>query len=126
MLLHLGLTINNYNDVDDFYKKLLGFNELRKFELDAKTARQLFSIDKEVQVILLQKENLTIELFLTPSKQQNVYNHVCIEVQKKEELVKEASNMGYPVITLERENRDNIYFLKDLSNNTFELKSKRG
>jgi len=124
MFEHIGITINEENDIQDFYKDLLGLKEIRKFDLYKDLSEKIFGISTPVSVTLLSSNNFFIELFLSKKKQTPVYNHICISVQNRDNIVKKAKSMGFSVTNIKRESRNEILFIKDNSGNIFEIKQE--
>ena len=124
MLEHIGITINVESDIQAFYKDLLGLKEVKKFELYKDLSEKLFGISNTVPVTHLSSDDLLIELFLTDKKQNPVYNHICISVQNRDNIIKKAKSMGFSVTNIKRESRDDLLFIKDKSGNIFEIKSR--
>lgn len=123
MFEHVGITINRESDIDNFYKELLGLEEVRKFDLYQELSETLFGISDTVPVTYLSGDNLFVELFLTDKKQTPVYNHICIAVSERDLFVKKAESMAFFVTRIERESRDDLMFIRDNSGNIFEIKS---
>ena len=123
MLNHIALQINQENDLKNFYNAILGFEELRRFELNENLSSSIFGLKKKVDVILIRKENLTIELFLTdviiPFQG---YNHTCLNVNDREQIIQNCRDQNYEVIEIPRE-KSNLCFVKDHTGNLFELKA---
>ena len=124
MLEHIGITINEENDIQAFYKDLLGLKEVHKFDLYKDLSEKLFGISNAVSVTHLSSDDLFMELFLTDKKQDPVYNHTCISVRNRDSLIKKAESMGFPVTQINREARDDLLFIRDNSGNIFEIKSR--
>ncbi len=124
MLEHIGITINEESDIDTFYKDLLGLKEERKFELYEDFSEKLFGTGERVPVALLSGEDFFMELFLTERKQTPGYNHICISVENRDDIIAKAKSMGFPVTEIKRESRDAIVFIRDRSGNIFEIKGR--
>ncbi|MBN1932482.1 MAG: VOC family protein [Desulfobacterales bacterium] len=124
MFEHIGITINEESDIEAFYKDLLGLKEEKKFKLNDDLSDKLFGTGETVSVTLLSRENFLIELFLTGKKQKTIYNHICISVINRDDILKKAKSMGFPVTQIERDSKDNILFISDHSGNIFEIKGK--
>ena len=125
MLKHIGLTINNKSDIQFFYRDLLRLEEVRQFDLYQDLSEQLFDISATPSVTLLANDTMTIELFLSDIKQEPVYNHVCLAIPDREQIINQARAAGFPVIIVTRESRDDLVFIKDSSGNTFEIVEDR-
>ncbi|MBN2845710.1 MAG: VOC family protein [Deltaproteobacteria bacterium] len=124
MLEHIGITVNEESDIDAFYKDILGLKEERIFELYEDVSEKLFGIGDRVSVTLLSGEDFFMEVFLTERKQATVYNHICISIVNRNDIIAKAKSMGFPVTEIERESRDNIVFIRDHSGNIFEIKDR--
>ena len=124
MLEHIAVTINEENDIQAFYKDLLGLKEIKKFDLDKDLSEKLFGISDTVPVTLFSSDGLLVELFLTDRKKDPVYDHICISVQNRDNIIKKAGSMGFSVTNIERGSKDGLLFIKDNSGNIFEIKSR--
>ena len=122
MLEHIGITINEYNDIQAFYKDLLGLKEVKTFDLYEDMSQKIFGIRTPVQVMHFSCEDLHLELFLTDKKQKSIYNHICISLQNRDDIIQKAKSMGFPVIEIKRESGNYLLFIKDNSGNMFEIK----
>jgi len=118
---HIALTITDHTEIKQFYQKILGFTEIRSFNLQKDLAREIFGFGKETKVFHLQKDDLSLELFLMPERFEHVYNHLCISVPNREAIVNKAIRDGYACIRVRRQYSDMI-FLKDKGGNVFEIK----
>lgn len=122
MLEHIGITINEESDIQAFYKDLLGLEEVNKFDLYEDLSEKAFGISNMASVTFLSRDNFFIELFLTGKKQNPVYNHICISIQNRDNIIRKAKSKGFPVTNIKRESRDDVIFLRDNSGNIFEIK----
>ena len=52
MFEHIGITINEESDIQDFYKDLLGLKEVKKFDLYKDLSEKIFGISTPVSVTL--------------------------------------------------------------------------
>ncbi|MCK4880451.1 MAG: VOC family protein [Bacteroidales bacterium] len=118
---HVALTVTDYNEIEQFYHEILGLREIKRFTLNRALSRDIFGIEKETAVFQLQKDKLLLEIFLTPDKRDSGFNHICISINNREEIVKKATQHSYKCLRLERENSD-LIFITDNSGNIFEVK----
>lgn len=105
-LWHVTLQINDIREVENFYKKLLGFEVQYEFEIDSETAHQIFGVNKPLPVVKMQKDELFLELFVDSQPVEMLYQHLCIAVEDPGKLAEQCSNSGYQVISKERENME--------------------
>ena len=121
MLKHIAITVNDKNDISTFYKDLLGFSAERSFTLSEDLSDELFGIKGSVEVILLHSDDTYLEVFLSGRKMKPVYNHICITVKNREDLIGKAQFAGYTVTRVGRTLKPDLVFLRDSSGNSFEL-----
>lgn len=123
MLNHIALQINDERDVKAFYEDVLGFETSHSFQLDGELSTRIFGIKAPAQVTVITNENLTIELFqsdvIIPFRG---FTHTCINVSSIGNVVEKCRGKGYEVIEIERSHKM-LYFVKDASENMFELKA---
>jgi len=118
---HIAISVKNTSEIENFYKGVLGMKEVRNFVLNENLAQKIFGIQEETPVTLLQKEDLVLEVFLSAEPWEKSFNHICIAVADREDLVKATGQNNYEVIRIERDYSD-LVFIKDHSGNTFEIK----
>lgn len=121
MLKHIAITVNDKNDIDTFYKDLLGFSKTRSFTLPENLSDELFGIKESVKVVLLHSKDISLEVFLSGRRMEPAYNHICIAIQNRENIVGRAQSAGYTVTRVGRSLKPDLVFLKDSSGNSFEL-----
>jgi catechol 2,3-dioxygenase-like lactoylglutathione lyase family enzyme len=118
---HVALTINDHQEIADFYQEILGLTHVGSHALKKDLAREIFGIEQDTTVDYLEKEGFVLELFLMPAGFKTCYNHLCFSVPDREVMVEKAMQAAYECIRIIRKNSDMI-FLKDKSGNIFEIK----
>jgi len=118
---HIAITINNHDEIIEFYHKVLEMKTIKAFTLNSELSSTIFNIKKGVHVYLLEKHGVVFEIFVSPVKNSTSYSHICISMPKREALIQNAHKLKYEVIQIEREFGD-LVFIKDKSNNVFEIK----
>ncbi|MCF7886234.1 MAG: VOC family protein [Candidatus Marinimicrobia bacterium] len=121
MLAHIGLTINNKNDIHKFYEELLGLETVSEFEISKIISRRIFDIDKKNPITLLKNDNLVLELFYSKKQTEQCYNHIGINIDDRDNFIKKVREKEYPVLVFPRENRHDLIFIEDSSGNKFEV-----
>jgi len=122
MLEHIAITVNGSDEIINFYQNILGMEEVRNFVLDKSLSAKIFSVNKNLPVYLMQRDDLVLEIFIYKQNLQSV-NHLCISVDNRENLTKKLQEKGYETIIIEREQPD-LVFIKDKSGNIFEIKQR--
>ena len=122
MFQHIGITIHTQDDIETFYKGVLGLEEVRRFQVDPDLSERLFGIRRQVSVAVLSRDDFRVELFLSDERQHGVYNHIGIAVPDPQAAMKKAEMHGFEVTCIERESKNDLLFIRDHSGNTFEIK----
>ncbi len=121
---HIGLTIREKDEINLFYLNILGFRFEHHFTIDQPLSEQIFDIPQPVEVFLLKKEEMVLELFVFAAPALLSYNHLCIQVNDRERISDRCLTARYPVVRIKRDDKPDLLFIKDRSGNIFELKQK--
>ena len=124
-LSHIGLNIQNKEELTDFYQNILGFHPEYQFDLSPDYATNIFNIAEQPEVFIYKREDIYIELFVYEGSTLPGFAHLCMEVTDRETIVKKSEQSGYPVIRIERSNKPDLLFIKDKTGNIFELKNDK-
>ena len=122
---HIAVASNSEVDSDKFFINLLGLRKARSFNVSADLMEQFFGVKKEQQLIRYENSNLSFEIFITDdnSKSKDIFTHVCLVVEDRDEFVKKSLSMGYTTIKVPRKDGDGYYlFIKDSYENLYEIK----
>ncbi|OQX76335.1 MAG: hypothetical protein B6D64_10060 [Bacteroidetes bacterium 4484_276] len=118
---HIALSVSDHKEIEKFYTNVLGMGQIKNFVLRKGLAANIFEIDEEVSVFLLQKDKVVFEIFITTGYRKQAFDHVCFSIKNREGLINKALLGGYKVIRIEREIFD-LIFVKDKDGNIFEIK----
>ncbi|MCK4630769.1 MAG: VOC family protein, partial [Bacteroidales bacterium] len=118
---HIAITVSEPADIKDFYFDILGMKEVKNFVLNKVLANKIFSINNETSVYLLQKDDISLEIFILPGQNKHSFEHICLAVKDREKLVENSLKHNYECIRIERDLFD-LVFIKDRSGNVFEIK----
>lgn len=123
VLEHIALVCKSENEIEDFYRDILGFEIARCFELNKKLSSEIFNVDKDVKVYLLKKDDIFIEAFINPAQDKinHDFRHICISLEDREEIINRLLEKKYNVLRIKRDKSD-LVFMKDKSGNIFEVK----
>ena len=122
MLRHIGIHIHDKNEVTDFYREILGFQELNRFDLNNKTAQNVFGKCNLIEVVRMKQFELIIELMVCPEEKQGGMSHLALEYWKAESVIEKAKEKGYTVIEFQKDNDRTGRYIKDKAGNIFEIK----
>ena len=118
---HIALSISDYEEIDKFYTNILGMKQIKNFVLRKELAANIFEINEEITVFLLQKDKVIFEIFITTEYRKKAFDHICISIKNREKFIDKVLLNGYNVIRIEREIFD-LIFVKDKDGNVFEIK----
>ena len=120
---HIAITISDPKEIDSFYQGILGMKEVNRFSLKPDLCMKIFAINKKADVFQLNKDELFLEIFICPKHSIGGFQHICVSVPDREEIVDKVVRHGYKVIRLKKDDFD-LVFIGDNSGNLFELKQK--
>jgi len=121
MLHHIALTINDSEEIENFYENILLFSLKHKFTMNGEIARQVFNIEETVDVYMMGYHNTELEIFLSPKKERKVFSHICLVYWKAEITYNKAVEQGYKALVKKNPVND-TYFIWDKSGNMYEIK----
>ena len=122
---HSAVASNSEVDSDRFFINLLGLRKAGSFNVSADLMEQFFGLKKEQQLIRYENDDLSFEIFITDdnSKSKDIFTHVCLVVEDRDEFVKKSLSMGYTTIKVPRKDGNGYYlFIKDSYENLYEIK----
>jgi catechol 2,3-dioxygenase-like lactoylglutathione lyase family enzyme len=122
---HFAVSSNSEEDAEDFFSNLLGLEKTRSFTVSADLIEKFFGIEKEQKLLRFEGTNVAAEVFINKekSKSTDIFTHVCLVIENRDELIQKAKKRGYPVIKVPRKNGPSYYlFLKDKFGNIYEIK----
>jgi methylmalonyl-CoA/ethylmalonyl-CoA epimerase len=125
LLNHVGIINENEDKAVRFYHDLLGFEKTREFLVSPGLSEQLFSISREIKVLVFERDGIKLEVFICPECRQPLpdYRHVGLLLDDFQEIKEKAKKTGAELI-VGRTAEKTVYFLKDFSGNLIEIKKK--
>lgn len=121
---HIALSIQNEEELVDFYQNVLGFHLEYQYILDTALSTKLFGVKEQSNVFLYKSGELKLELFLSSNKSTMGLAHICIDVEVPELMAQKSEEAGYRVERVEREHKPTLIFIYDKAGNAFELKNE--
>ncbi len=122
---HFAISSNSEQEAENFFSNLLGLEKTRSFSVPADLMEQFFGIKKEQKILRFEGSDIAAEVFINKEKSKNtdIFTHICLVIENRDELIQNANKMGFPVIKVPRKNADSYYlFLKDSFGNIYEIK----
>lgn len=123
---HIAVAANSIEESDKFFIDLLGLKKEKNFTVNQDLMEKFFGIAKTQEIISYSNNDVNLEVFITKddSRAKDIFTHSCLILEERDKLILRANSLGFKVIKVPREHRDNFYlFLKDSFGNLFEIKS---
>jgi catechol 2,3-dioxygenase-like lactoylglutathione lyase family enzyme len=123
LLDHVGIVNRDADEAVRFYHDLLGLDTIKESSVLPELAGNLFSVGREIKMLVYGKENLKVEVFILPgfTPPSPAVPHFCIQVPDLHAFVEKVKGAGAKVIAAERGGRT-VYFIEDFSGNRIEVK----
>jgi catechol 2,3-dioxygenase-like lactoylglutathione lyase family enzyme len=124
LLNHVGIANESEEKAVKFYHGLLGFEKTREFAVSTKLSEQLFSVSREIKVLVFERDGIKLEVFICPECKQPSpdYSHIGFLLDDFHAIKEKAQQMG--VLVVGSTDEKTVYFLKDFSGNLIEIKPK--
>ena len=121
---HVGIINRSEEQVLKFYVDFLGLKKTKESFLAPALSEQLFSVSKELKVLVVENEGIKIEVFISDFQPENPnFTHFAVMVDSLSELTERAKQFDAKVIIGKHKDKT-VYFLKDFSGNIIEVKQK--
>lgn len=120
-IMHIALQVKE-KDIQSFYLDILNGEIIKEFYLNENDVFEIFSIKKNVKVILMNCEGILLELFVDEQESSPSFSHICLESDKAESIYETAVKKTYPG-HIRKNDKGNTYFIKDFNNNLLEIKN---
>lgn len=120
---HIALQSSNKEKSEIFFTRILGIPRIKSFSLSEVLSNDIFGINHGVEVDVYDNGKTRFEVFIGEGKISN-YEHICIEVFDKDELINRCQKHGLNPLIIKRDRKD-LLFIKDFSDNLYEIKEKR-
>lgn len=118
---HVGIWAVNLEEVEKFYRDILGFQEERSYEVSAENMEAIFGVNHSCQVKVYGMEDSRIELFDAPKGVKSGINHFAVSVEDRKSFCEEAASKGAKVIEVWRGDHP-VYFVEGPSGVLIEIR----
>ncbi len=120
---HIALQYQKKRDAEIFFSDILGIPKTRSFTVSADLSKEIFEITKNVDVDVFDNGKIRFEIFYMIDIHHSPFSHICIEVESKEKFIQTCKKYKLnPYIVINGEK--GLLFVKDFSNNLYEIKNK--
>ncbi len=121
---HVGVINKSEEQALKFYRDFLGLEKTKETLLAPELSEQLFSLSKEIKVMVFEGEGIKIEVFISDFQPENPnFTHFSIMVDSLSEITERADRFNVDVI-IGRHKDKTVCFIKDFSGNLIEVKQR--
>ena len=121
---HVALEYADKDKADLFFVKILGMQKVKSSTLPEDLSDAIFGIKSSVEMEVYDNGMTRIEVFITGKSKNSGYEHTCIEVRDRKEFITQCEKYGIVPMVIERGGKE-LLFVRDFSNNLFEVKEKQ-
>ena len=121
---HVALQYSDKKQAEIFFTEILGLTLEKTFTLTKELSNEIFGIMEEVTIYAYADKETYFEIFITDKQPNHGYEHVCIEINNKEEFVKRCKKYDIKPIFIKKGEKT-LLFIKDYNGNLFEIKEKQ-
>lgn len=121
---HVALNYQDKEKADLFFVKVLGLKLKKTFALTPELAKQIFGIKERVLALSYENKNTRFEVFITEQLTENRFEHTCIIVNNKEDFIQRCKKHGLQINLVKKDGKTYL-FVRDFSNNLYEVKEKQ-
>ena len=123
VLNHIALQGLNKEEAVVFFTKILKIPMVKNFSVSKELSSKIFGIDESVEVYVFDNGDARFEVFIKNKKNKSEFEHVCIDVEDKNEFVNNCRSYGLKPFFVKKNEKD-LLFVRDFSNNLYEIKEK--
>lgn len=120
---HVALTCADGAKAKIFFTDILGIPLTKTFTVSEKLANTFFGLEEEVNVDVYDNGEIMFEVFITNRSKQMGFEHTCIEIDNQQTFIERCRKYGIEPIIVDR-NGKNYVFVRDFSDNLFEIKER--
>lgn len=121
--IHVALQYNDRTQAEIFFNKILKLPLKKTFTVSKELSNIIFEINEEVTVDVYGNAEACFEVFITKIQTKYRFEHTCIEINDKKELIKSCNKYGIKPIFVKKGVKT-LLFIKDYAGNLFEIKEK--
>ena len=121
---HVALQCSERKKAEIFFTKVLQIPKIRTFEVSEELSKAIFGIKNSVEIDVYDNGKTKFAVFITKKMKDSCYEHVCIEVDNKEEFIDRCKKYGIEPVLVRKEGKD-LLFIRDFSDNLYEVKEKQ-
>lgn len=120
-LIHIALHSPDEEKADIFFRDILGLTVSKERLMFADRGEEIFGIKQDIKIKCYSNEKIVFEIFITNIIPNIHYEHVCVFVENKDELINKCKKYGIKIIRASSNEKDYL-FIRDFSGYLYEIK----
>lgn len=121
---HIALQYSDKKKADIFFTEILGLKLEKTFTITKELSNEIFGIKEETTIYAYTNKETYFEIFITDKPSKHGYEHVCIEINNKEEFVEQCKKYGIKPMFIKKGDKT-LLFIKDFNGNLYEIKERQ-
>ena len=121
LLNHVALQCFDKEKAEIFFTRILGIPKVKNFTVSENLSKDIFGLNESVDIDVYANDNIRFEVFIGKESITPTYEHICIEVGNKIELINRCKKYGIEPLIVDKDGKD-LLFVRDFSNNLYEIK----
>jgi catechol 2,3-dioxygenase-like lactoylglutathione lyase family enzyme len=107
-----------------FYVDFLEFEKTKESVIPPDLSQQLFSVSRDIKLLLFERNNIKIEVFICPDCKlpSPDFTHIGLLLENFSAVLEKATQTGVEII-IGKTKEKTVYFIKDFSGNLIEIKA---
>ena len=118
---HVAVECSDQQSADRFFTIILGIPKIKSTMLSKELSAAIFGISKNVPIEIYDNGKMRVEVFINTMRSEPTYDHICIEVDNKNDFITQCKKQGLDPFFVEKEGKQ-LLFVRDFSNNLYEVK----
>lgn len=118
---HIAVMCTDRVKAEIFFTKILGVPLAKNFLLSAEMTNAIFGVSEKVEVDVFDDGCTRFEVFYEKSKRKSLFEHICIEVKRKNDFIVRCKEYGLEPFEVQKDGKT-LLFVRDFSGNLYEVK----
>jgi catechol 2,3-dioxygenase-like lactoylglutathione lyase family enzyme len=118
---HVAVECSDQQSADRFFTSILGMLKSKTTIISKELSTAIFGVNKSSPIEIYDNGKTRFEVFIKKTRREPAYDHICIEVDNKNDFIERCTQHGLVPFFVEKEGRQ-LLFVRDFSDNLYEIK----
>lgn len=120
---HVALQYSDEKQAKIFFTKTLGIPLEKEYTISDELSNAIFNINEQVKILVYNNGKIKFEVFINEKLKDHGYEHVCIEINNQRDFLERCKKYGIKPFLVDKNGRK-LLFVRDFSDNLYEIKEK--